>query len=901
MRSRLVGPVAVALVAVAALGGCPAATPPAATVMAARPSPTSPPAVTAPPLRLPRLFVPTQYALRLAVDPARADLTGAVAIDGTIAAATSVIWLHGEGLTIAAAHATRGGADVALTVIPHAPDVLELRAARLLEPGAWTVQLDYTAPLDVIGTTGAFKQTVAGAAYVYTQLEAVYARRVVPCVDEPDSKVPWQLTLDVPTALVAVSNTPVAREAPLAPGTRRVEFAPTPPLPSYLVAFAVGPFEIVDAGRSGGGTPVRVIALAGRRADAGHAAATAPRILDLAEAWFGTPYPYAKLDLLAIPLTVGFGAMENAGLVTFQETLVLVGDGGSQQRKLWWSTVAAHEIAHQWFGNLVTMAFWDDIWLNEGFANWLEGKLVAEFAPAWHPPDETLTTRNAALDADALVSARRVRQPIVTADDIAGVFDSITYDKGASVLAMFESYLGPDVFQRGVRAYLAARAWGNATSSDFVRALGAAAGQDLAPAFATFLDQPGAPELTAELVCGGAPAVRLTQRHHVPPGAPAPVVTRPWTIPVCVAYERAGARAEACTLLATPTATLPLDAARCPRWLLPNARGRGYYRLAYTTPQIVALRDEAWPLLTQDERRVLMFDVAQGARTGGVALPLALSLAPRLIAAGDRFSVEDALALPGELQAFVPAAQRERYEGWLRGLAGPAARAAGLVPAATDTLDLEVSRERLIGLVGGAGRDPALRTQAVALAQGWRALPPSIRGTVLRLAADADAGVFAQLLREVATEPDRVRREELFEALGGVRDPGRLAQALALLLDPAIDARESIALLGSLPDDATHTQAQAFVRTHARALLARLPTDGTIDSGTSLGTLFAVPCRAEVRADVAAVLRQLFGALRGSGRALAQQLEEMDQCIARRQVLEPALRGWLAGLKLPRP
>ncbi|MBC7977845.1 MAG: M1 family peptidase, partial [Myxococcales bacterium] len=453
-------------------------------------------------LRLPRTFLPTSYAAQLAIDPAVAGFDGTVAITGTLAERAQVIWLHGHGLQVTRAVASQSGTEVALTATQHGDELLAFRAQAPLAAGTWTLTIAYKGAYDERNTSGVFKQTVAGAPYIYTQFEALYARRAFPCFDEPDSKVPWQLTLDVPAKLVAVSNTPIQRERAIAGGKKRIEFAQTKPLPSYLVAFGVGPFDVVGAGKTRGGKPVRVLTLQGRAAEAAYAAKTSAPLIDLLEELFGSPYPYEKMDMLSIPITVGFGAMENAGLITYTETLMLIDPKrASREREYRWISVAAHEIAHQWFGNLVTMAWWDDIWLNEGFANWVGRKIAARFEPSWHEERAEVGQRNEALEADSLVSARQIRQPIAVPDDILNVFDGITYNKGASVLNMFEGYVGSDVFQRGVRAYLAQHTFRNATSTDFAAAISAAAGKDVGPAFATFLEQPGTPELTATLVC----------------------------------------------------------------------------------------------------------------------------------------------------------------------------------------------------------------------------------------------------------------------------------------------------------------------------------------------------------------------------------------------------------------
>jgi alanyl aminopeptidase len=899
--------IAIALV-LAVMAGCPQKQMSApAPVVAAKPAPVPVPADgLAPPqptLRLPRNFVPTSYAARLEIDPSKDRFAGSIAISGVIDQRSAVIWLHGHHLQIQRASATKETQEIALTVTPRGEELLEVRAARPLEPGEWTLLLDYAGEIDLRSTTGAFKQTVGGASYVYSQLEALYARRVFPCFDEPGVKVPWKLTLDVPSKLVAVSNSPIANETPLADDRKRVEFAVTKPIPSYLVAFGVGPFEIVDAGKTKHGTPIRILTLAHRAADAAWAAKTTAKLLETTEEFFGIPYPYDKLDMLTIPVTAGFSAMENAGLITFTETMILLDPvRSSKMRQHTWLVVGAHEIAHQWFGNLVTMAWWDDIWLNEGFANWLEHKTVAKIDPASHDELADIGTRNSALDDDSLVSARRIREPITSPDDILNGFDGITYDKGASILNMFEAYLGSDVFARGVRVYLNERAWGNATSSDFAAAISKVAGKDIGPAFATFLDQAGAPEITATVTCEGAPSIALRQQRYVPPGSPSPPATRPWIVPVCVAYEKAGKRAEACTLLDQPAATLALDTKTCPRWVMPNVNGRGYYRSAYTAAQLATLRDEAWPVLSWTERRAILFDTDAGATTGRLPLTVALSLVPKLLAGNDRFTVVPAIALPVGLAELVTDDLRPKYESWLRQTFGPGALEAGLVPKDTDSLDLEDTRGALVGAVGWMAREQKLIGEAVKLSDKWRDLPQSIRGLVLGIAVDAKQEAFDRILRDVATEPDRARRGDMFGALASVRDLRRQTAMLALVTDPKIDIRESLELLFKGPNEATRANARQFFKDHKDAILTRLPADETTGGSLAgLSALFTGTCRADQRAAVVDYVMKTFSTLPGGMRVVKQNIEEMDQCIATRALLEPEVRAWLGGVKIPKP
>ncbi len=857
-----------------------------------------------PTLRLPTNFVPASYAAKLTIDPSKPTFAGSIAIAGSVSEKSSLFWLHGTRLTVSRAIARKAGVEVQMAVTAHAKEeLLEVRPEQPLDAGEWTFAFDYSGSFDTNNTAGAFKQTVAGKPYVYTQLEATYARRVFPCVDEPDNKVPWRLTLDVPASLVAVGNTP-ATETPIEGGMKRVEFAQTKPLPTYLIAFGVGPFEIVDAGKTRNGTPVRIIALANRGPDAAWAAKTSVPLVEALEDWFGMPYPYEKLDMLSIPLTVGFGAMENAGLITYTETLILLEPKASRERQHRWVLVAAHEIAHQWFGNYVTMKFWDDIWLNEGFANWMEYKVTGKIDPSYRDELAELDMRNGALDADALVSARRIRQPIETPDDIANAFDGITYNKGASVLNMFERYVGAATFQQGVRDYLKSRAFGNATSKDFVASIAAAAGGklgDIEAAFASFLDRPGAPELTATIACNGAPAVRLTQQRYLPAGAPTPPAQGPWSIPVCVAYDDRGKRAETCTLLTTETGSLPLPAKSCPRWVMPNVDGRSYYRVAYTQQQMATLRDEAWEKLSWKERRAVFFDVNSNVSNGKAPLQLALSFIPKLLVGNDRFTIEPALGLANGVEWLVPDELRGKYEHWLRTTFSAGATAAGFEPRADDTLDTEKTRNGLIATVAWSGRDPALVAEAVKLAARYRELPQAIRGLVLSIAVDANPALFEQVRRDLYTETDRPRRGEMLTALGNVRDPKLHARALELALDPKLDIRETRSLFGSGSTEANREASRAFFVKHTQKILARVPPDGTAGQVSGFAWLFVGTCKAERRDEVVGYMTKTFASLPGGARTVKQATEALDQCIARRKIIDHEVRAWLSGMRLPKP
>jgi alanyl aminopeptidase len=883
----------------------------ACSLSSAATAPPKPPGETAPPastsLRLPRTFVPIGYRAHLAIDPRRPTFDGRLTIHGKLTEASSSIWLHGRKLVIYEASATREGAgsSIALAFTSRARDWLELQASTPLEPGLWHISIRYSGELDEHDSAGAFRATVDGLSYVYTQFEPVFARRVFPCVDEPDSKVPWQLTLDVPSDLEAVSNTAVARTLALPDGGTRHEFERSLPLPSYLVAFGVGPFDIVDAPPARSGVPVRIVTPRGRGADAAYAAKTTPRLLDLLEEWFELPYPYGKLDILTLPLAVGFEAMENAGLVTFAESSSLFDEhDAAWQRRHSFTRIAAHELAHQWFGDYVTPAWWDDIWLNEGFANWMELEITAQLEPGWHDELASVDMRSLALEADSLSHARSIRQPLETPDDIFNVFDEITYYKGASVLGMLESYLGSSTFRRGVHQYLKSRALGNATSTDFVKAMSESAGTDLAPALASFLDQSGAPELEARLECGvEQPRLVLSQRPHTRHGSSEQAPNRAWTFPVCVAFDSDGKRAEACTLL-DGTGSITLDSEHCPRWVMPNVGGRGYYRASLTTPEVTALRDLAWPALTGSERRALFYDVSGAGRSLArglgtqptvppLGLPLALSLVPKLLVGGDRFTVGDAVALPTALDRMIPDELRPQYEHWMQRTFSHAAHRVGILPRDEDDLDAESVRLDLLRAAAWLGRDPKLVAEAVVGARAWRELPEATRSTVLMLAADSEPTLFSELERSVRSERDRARRREMLSALAAVRDPRQVSVTLELIFELNLDFRETLMVLLGTSTEATRQVAERFFREHQAAIMQGMPREDVLGVLAVVMQLFTSSCDASRRADVVAHATTHFASRPGGKHVVDEAIEAMDQCIAARTVLSAQIRDWL--------
>ncbi|MBM3516133.1 MAG: M1 family metallopeptidase, partial [Alphaproteobacteria bacterium] len=551
-----------------------------------------------PKAQLPDSVTPTKYALELTVLPEKESFSGRTVIDVILSEQTSQIWLHALDFTSSSASVTDSAGRkhaATLTEVAGSGGVAKLTTSDVLPAGPAKIDIAYTAPFNR-RLEGLYRTDEDGESYAFSQMEPIFARGAFPSFDEPRFKTPYETTLIVHDNHVTISNTPTVREEKLDGGLKRITFAPSKPLPTYLIAFAVGPLDVVEwkpirkTALRDREIPLRGIAAKGKGKLFSYALENTEPMLVILEEYFGSPYPYEKLDLIAA-IDFSAGAMENAGAIVYREVLMLFDEKASLNQKRRYVLTHAHEMAHQWFGNLVTPAWWNDIWLNEAFATWMEYKTARKFDPNGEYGRLNLAGSLGAMRSDSWRSARRIANPVDNNDDISNAFDGITYEKGGGVLAMFERYYGEEAFRRGVQLHMRRFEHGVATSRDFMQSIADANGDSSGvAAFESFLNQAGVPTVRADLKCGKSGADVTLSQSRYSARVEAPTTDQRWQIPLCIVAGGKGAeRSTACAVMYERRTTVKLPGPSCPAWVIPNADGAGYLRFSLDRKEWAAL------------------------------------------------------------------------------------------------------------------------------------------------------------------------------------------------------------------------------------------------------------------------------------------------------------------------
>ncbi len=856
----------------------------------------------APKLRLPDSVVPVSYGVELTLDPAQPAFSGSIAIKVNVKQPVDVVWLNASGITIQDASIVSGSKHLAAKSIPGGDDFIGLQFDLPLPTGPAEIRIRYTGAVRQKDSSGIFKMEDNGNSYLYTQFESTDARAAFPCFDEPSYKVPWQLILNIPQTDTAISNTAPAKEQ--TQGDRKIyTFGQTKPLPSYLVAFGVGPFDFVDGGKAGrNGIPVRIVIPKGHADEAKYAAEVTATIITRLENYFNIPFPYDKSDQVAIPVTFGFGAMENAGMVTYAQNIILARpDRDTENRRRSYASVAAHELAHQWFGDLVTTAWWNDIWLNEAFATWMEQKLIAEWKPEWKSRVGDVEEKLYAEREDSLISARKIRQEIISKDDISNAFDGITYQKGAAVIGMFENWVGPEPFRKGVQSYLKQYAFRNATAPEFLDAVSSVSKKNLAQAFSTFLNQAGVPLVSAELDCkSGSPVLRLQQERYLPLGSKGSTEQQ-WQIPVCVRYGTGDSGQRECTLFTGAKADLKLKGNGCPTWVQVNDNAVGYYRVNYHGNLLSTLTQGDVTQRLSAPERVDFIGNAESLTNGG-KLPAgdALRLVEVFHDDPERHVVQSALNLATQPQAhLVPESLQANYQRFLLKNFGVRAHQLGWIPGENEPDDKKLLRPSLLRVVATDAGDQELAKEARELTDKWftdrNAIAPNMVVATLSTAAYyGDKSLFDQFLAKLKKTSDRQERGRILNAVGQFRDPAAIKAGMEALLSGDVPFIEGLGLLFSgQGSEATRKLPFEFMKAHFDEIAAKRPTGGGFDAGVVFPNVGGSFCDAQSKEQLQSFFQPRVEKFTGAPRALSQVLESIDVCIAEKQAQEPSVAAFL--------
>ncbi|MDC0712265.1 M1 family metallopeptidase [Stigmatella sp. ncwal1] len=852
-----------------------------------------------PPLRLSSAVRPVRYALNLTLLPAEPAYSGTVTIDVELREPVRQVWLHAQDLQVAQARVLVGGRTWEAKTISAEEGRLGLLLPETLGPGAAQLSLSFSGRVDRERSQGLYGVEEGGESYLYTFFEPVDARRAFPCFDEPGFKVPWRLSFTVKQEHVALANHAVVSEEPLPGGLKRVTFAESRPMPSYLVAFVVGPFELVEGNPVGRAhVPLRFIVPKGRGAETAYAARVTPRIVTLLEDFFDQTYPYEKLDVAVVPRY--WGTMEHPGIVALGQPLTLIRPGEeTPQRRQAYANIAIHELGHYWFGNVVTCQWWDDIWLNESLTSWLDQKITGQFDPAWNFTLEARSDSAAfALKTDSLTTSPPVRKPITTHGDIVGSFDNgTTYAKGASLLNMLEGWLGEERLRGMLRAHVRKHAWGLTTSEDFLATLAESLGAEAAQVFRSYVDQPGVPRVSASLSCqkGAAPRLKLSQERFLPAGSPGTAV-QTWALPVCVRSGTGKESSRSCALLTEATGELTLPDKGCPSWLLLNAEGTGYYRVGYSREQLASLLAVPPGALSTAERLALLSDVDAAVARGDMPLGEALRLVPSTASDPQRLILQGGDQLLSGLKwEWLSEPERLRFQAWLREVYGPRARALGWLPQPGESDDVKQTRELLLFRAVVGGEEPAMSEEAGRLARAWlkdrQSVPAEIAHLSLFVALrNGDRALFEQVLAQARGGKDPTERARLLGALGALRDAALLKEALALVTGSEFDVRDTRGILmRAFYSQEMRAQAWAFYQQHFDLLASKMRSD---ELNGLIGMVGGF-CDETQRAEVEALLRSRVPQIEGGARSLSRALESIQLCIEAKRRHQPSVREFL--------
>lgn len=859
--------------------------------------------------QLPRDVVPEHYYLTMRMDPSTESFSGTVRMDLNFTSAKDHFWLHGNGISVSQASVLPTGSDIIDLNYEqmHDSGVARLSADQQIPAGKAVLEIVFNAPFNR-SLEGLYRVDASGDSYAFTQFEASSARLAFPSFDDPWFKTPYDVTLEVKQEHTGITNGPELSSSDLPDGWKSVRYATTKPLPTYLVAFAVGPFDVVEWENlpptevRQHPLPLRGVAVKGKGEQLTFALEGTQAILESLESYFDIPYPYAKLDILAVP-DFSAGAMENAGAITYREQLLLLDENSTAQTKHAYRSVHAHELAHQWFGNLVTPNWWDDIWLNEAFATWMAAVALDQIDSEGGYRRTLLQRSLFAMNVDSLISARQIRQPILSNHDIASAFDGITYSKGGGVLAMFERYLGRDNFRDGIRNYLRQHSWGNANADDFIAAISAQSpeGQanSTAEAFLSFLNQPGLPLLHAEFNCSGDAMGKLSQSRYLPLGSTGDP-ERQWQIPACVRYGMAdGSTGTRCMLINSEETSLSLGTEQCPEWILPNAGGAGYYRFTLDTENwsnLLAASEQ----LSDTEMLSVSDSYLAAYRAGDLDLTALFDQLPALLNHPNYEVADSVLDDVQEIyEEFADSRAQAEFQKQLIPLYQRRLDQLGM--GRLEDRNAETLQAALLEQLGLVLRSPKTRTQLGSMGMAYTGTPsleptltdtevnPNLIQTAISIAIREHGKFYFDHVMNLALQSeDAIYRQRLLSALGQVEDPELQRQALELSLSDQIRNNEmNMVLFTQATQPSTREFTWEWLQDNMDVVIERVPI---WRKGRVSGYIKEF-CDEDTLLEVEAFFADKVEDLQGGPRALANTLETIELCIARKQHYTPQLKS----------
>lgn len=847
--------------------------------------------------KLPDTVRPERYVIRLTPDLGRSSFTGEESVTIVVHEETHDIVLNACELAIqtVSVSAADGHTFAGSAILDEPHERAVLRFTQALRPGHYTLRLAFSGVLND-KLRGFYRSSYTDAdgndkTLATTQFESTDARRAFPCWDEPAAKAVFQVTLVVDDGLTAISNTAVVRETRLPQmGKKEVVFADTIQMSTYLVAFIVGAFEASEPVYIDG-KPLRVCAVPGKQHLTRFGQAIGAASLQFFSDYYGRPYPGDKLDLVAIP-DFAFGAMENLGAITFRETALLIDANKAARSELERvADVVAHENAHMWFGDLVTMRWWNGLWLNEAFATFMEMMAVDAWKPEWQRWTSFAVSRAAALQVDGLHSSRPIEFPVRHPDEASGMFDILTYEKGAAVLRMLEQYLTPEQFQTGIRHYLGKHAYDNAETTDLWDAIEDATRQPVRAMMDSWVFQPGYPLIS--VILDGTELVVSQQPFHYLQNGRAGADEQLWQVPVFLKLCLNGSALSRTEMLSG--GELRVDVGGNPDWVVANAGGHGFYRVRYAPELLRRLTPHVQTELSAVERFNLLNDAWATTQAGLTPLPAYLDVLPLFQADTDHNVWTAILGSCHFLYRLLEPAMRPALRRYVRDLLMPLAGRLGWTAQAGEDALIGQFRGELLGALGTLGDDSDTQVHARELYARYKtdreaADPNVLPALVSILAHTGDADVYEEFrcASRTAETPQEEQRYQF--ALAAFRQPELLQQTLTMTLNGDVRTQNAPYLIRALLMNTDGRELTwKFLQAHWNDMLEKFPEVSIVRMCEGVTALSTPALEAEVRGFFAD------HPVPHAGKMMDQHLEKLRVAVACRQREAEHLRTYFEG------